>query len=471
MNTITNHSNNVLNVIFKGVEEVFNIVKVTYGPLGKNILIKLPKKLLIVDDGVTVVNNIKNNDNDNNIGIMLCQSISNAVNDHCGDGTTTSIVFFYYLLKYSLDKINNGVEPKKIIVSLNNSLNRLLKNIDKYKLNINTTNIENVLMSTTLNYDIIKNVKNAYEIVGSTGLIFLKKTNDFEFIKHIKGYFIYINNIYEKVELNKCKVFLLNEHLYSLTQLKDLDNSKCLIICRSVTDDILKYFKNTDVYICVIKENDCEIIFKDLERLLISNELIDITINNDCLFFHNLSSSNLINTINEEIKFATNLSKINKLKERLAKLTTGIVIIYISGTTEEELENKVLIYEDALKTGYHALNDGACLGAGYIYYLLLKELDYTQDFIVVESLKSMILTLINNTNKNTDDIYHKLNHYTWYDLINDSFIKIENLKVYDSLYSVKEILKTTINNVCLILNTKGIIYNELIEKNMMNEFL
>ena len=96
MRNIENNSNNVLNIIFKGIEEVYKNVKVTFGPLGKNVLIKLPKRLLIVDDGVTVINNIKTKDEENSIGINICQSISNAVNDVCGDGTTSSIIFFYY---------------------------------------------------------------------------------------------------------------------------------------------------------------------------------------------------------------------------------------------------------------------------------------------------------------------------------------------------------------------------------------
>ena len=234
MRNIENNSNNVLNIIFKGIEEVFKNVKVTFGPLGKNVLIKLPKRLLIVDDGVTVINNIKTKDEENSIGINICQSISNAVNDVCGDGTISSIIFFYYLMKFSLEKINNGINPKIIVKNLQDNLDKLLSLIENYKLDIDINNLDVLLKSTTVDQNVINNVKEAYQKARTSGLIFVRKTRTDEYIKHTKGYFSYIKNIYEKIELNRYKVILFNDHLYSINQLRDLDNSSYLIICRSI---------------------------------------------------------------------------------------------------------------------------------------------------------------------------------------------------------------------------------------------
>ena len=480
MNNIGNDSNNVLNIIFKGIEEVFKIIKVTLGPLGKNVLIRLPKKLLIVDDGVSVVNNIKTKDKEKSIGINICQSISNAVNDACGDGTTSSVIFFYFLMKYSLEKINNGVNPRIIVKNLKDSLEKLLKFIENYKLDIDINSLEMLLKSTTLDYDVINNVKDAYQKAGTNGLIFVRTTRTNEFIKHTKGYFIYIKNIYDKIELNQYKVILFNDYLYSINQLRDLDNSKYLIICRSVSDEINRLYSNTNIKIVVINERDVDIVFKDLEKILNINSSIiqlsyskeiNVMINNDCLFIDDIQSNELIDSIKEDLKVTNNISKINKLKERLAKMTNGIVTIYINATTEEELEHKSLIYEDALKTAYNALSYGVCLGGGYIYFLLLESLDLFSDGIVINSLKSMILTLINNTNYNVEYIYNNLNKSTWYDLINDQYLKISDLKVYDSIYNIKHIFKTTINNACLLINTAGIVYNDIIDENVIDEFL
>ena len=189
------------------------------------------------------------------------------------------------------------------------------------------------------------------------------------------------------------------------------------------------------------------------------------------MILKDLTSQKLIDKLAKQMDQTLSLSKLSKLKERYAKITKGYVVIYVSGTTEEELENKVLIYEDAVKAGYNALKFGVCCGGGYIYYLLSKKVDGTYFYVIKESLRSLIMTLIRNSVSTAENIYQKLSLDTWVDLRTLEVMNISKISIKDSIYTIKEILKTVINNVCLLLNTKMIIFNENINKQTIDDLL
>ena len=479
---ILNNQINVLKTIISGVELVYNTILYTFGPGGKNVLIKRPNKIIIADDGVSVVNNIVTNDANLNIGVELCKSISNSINNLCGDGTTTSILLFYYFLRNSFELINNGVDSNVLITELKDYLKKMLTLIEQEKVDITVDSLEEILLSTTNNIEIIENVKKAYQLVDSSGYILLKRSNSIDFIKHYKGYNIYINNTFETKELNDIKVIIVNDVISSHFIMSNLNDDRYLIICLGINSSILNYYKDSNITIVSIKEStfDKETIFQDLETLLnisYSNKTIniskniDILIENDVLILKDLTSQKLIDKLAKQMDQTLSLSKLSKLKERYAKITKGYVVIYVSGTTEEELENKVLIYEDAVKAGYNALKFGVCCGGGYIYYLLSKKVDGTYFYVIKESLRSLIMTLIRNSVSTAENIYQKLSLDTWVDLRTLEVMNISKISIKDSIYTIKEILKTVINNVCLLLNTKMIIFNENINKQTIDDLL
>ncbi|MCI0832250.1 MAG: chaperonin GroEL, partial [Chloroflexi bacterium] len=76
-----------------GVDALADVVRVTLGPRGRNVI--LEKKFgppSIVDDGVSVAKEIELKDPFENLGAQLAREVASKTNDVAGDGTTTATV-------------------------------------------------------------------------------------------------------------------------------------------------------------------------------------------------------------------------------------------------------------------------------------------------------------------------------------------------------------------------------------------
>lgn len=101
--------------LVRGVDAVADMVKVTLGPRGKNIVIeRVMGYPLITKDGVTVAKHIELPDTRENMGARLCRDVAVQTNDLAGDGTTTSIVLTQALIKEGLRLIEAGFEPVRL---------------------------------------------------------------------------------------------------------------------------------------------------------------------------------------------------------------------------------------------------------------------------------------------------------------------------------------------------------------------
>ena len=77
----------------KGVDQLANVVKVTLGPRGRNVV--LDKKYgspTIINDGVTIAKEIDLEDPYENMGAQLVKEVASKTSDIAGDGTTTATI-------------------------------------------------------------------------------------------------------------------------------------------------------------------------------------------------------------------------------------------------------------------------------------------------------------------------------------------------------------------------------------------
>ncbi|NCA92556.1 molecular chaperone GroEL, partial [bacterium] len=95
-----------------GVDTLANIVKLTLGPKGRNVV--LEKKFgspLITNDGVTIAKEIDLKDAFENMGAQLIKEVSTKTNDIAGDGTTTAAVLAQAIVKEGLKNVAAGANP------------------------------------------------------------------------------------------------------------------------------------------------------------------------------------------------------------------------------------------------------------------------------------------------------------------------------------------------------------------------
>jgi len=77
--------------MLQGVDTLANVVKVTLGPKGRNVVLDksygAPRS---TKDGVTVAKEIDLQDKFENMGAQMVKEVASKTNDEAGDGTTTA---------------------------------------------------------------------------------------------------------------------------------------------------------------------------------------------------------------------------------------------------------------------------------------------------------------------------------------------------------------------------------------------
>src|SRR3989337_4507076 len=101
--------------IKKGVDALANVVKVTLGPKGRNVVVDkgfgAPN---ITNDGVTIAKEIELEDKFENMGAQLIKEVATKTNDVAGDGTTTATLLAQSIITEGLKNVAAGANPMAI---------------------------------------------------------------------------------------------------------------------------------------------------------------------------------------------------------------------------------------------------------------------------------------------------------------------------------------------------------------------
>lgn len=106
--------------VLAGAEILYNAVKTTMGPKGRNVIIsKSYGAPSVTHDGVTVAKSVDIPEVDDEtlgykVGAELIKQAANKMNDVAGDGTTTVTVLTYYILKEAHQLIAAGYNPMQL---------------------------------------------------------------------------------------------------------------------------------------------------------------------------------------------------------------------------------------------------------------------------------------------------------------------------------------------------------------------
>lgn len=237
-------------ILLKGVNLICDAVKITLGPKGKNVILSSDyMNPRILNDGVTIANEIETNDEFLNIGINIVKEAAIKTNDIVGDGTTTSLVILKELFNESIKEINSGCNPVKLKKEINNALEKVIKYINRQSKKIKTLKeIENVALVSSCDKDISNIIKKAYQKIGLNGNIILEDSkladNTLEFVNGLEIKNGYISNDLlsentRECELNKVDIIVHNDILSSVNF--EIKNNT-LILADDFEEEVINYF-------------------------------------------------------------------------------------------------------------------------------------------------------------------------------------------------------------------------------------
>ena len=122
--------------VLSGAKQLYDAVKVTFGPKGKNVIIEKEYGApVITHDGVTVAEAVELPSKDESlgeaVGAKLIKAAAQKLNKVAGDGTTTVTVLTYNILAEANKLIAAGVNPMELRRGIEKAGAKIVKEIEK----------------------------------------------------------------------------------------------------------------------------------------------------------------------------------------------------------------------------------------------------------------------------------------------------------------------------------------------------
>lgn len=407
----------------RGVDILADIVKVTLGPKGRNIV--LDKKFgspLITNDGVTIAREIELENVYENMGAQLVKEVATKTNDVAGDGTTTATLLAQAIIREGLKNVTAGANPMLIRTGINMAVKKAVEEIAKMSKPVNgKEDIARVAAISAADEEIGKLIADAMEKVGNEGVITVEESKSMgteldvvEGMQFDRGYVsAYMVTDTEKMEaildepyilLTDKKIANIQEILPVLEQIVQ-QGRKLLIIAEDIEGEAMSTLvvnKLRGTFTCVAvkapgfgdrrKEmlqdiailTGGEVISEELGRdlkdvtleMLGNAESVKISKENTTIVNGKGDKTAIherVGQIRTQIEATTSEFDREKLQERLAKLAGGVAVIKVGAATETELKERKLRIEDALAATKAAVEEGIVPGGGTAYVNAIKE--------------------------------------------------------------------------------------------------
>ncbi len=169
--------------LLAGVDGLANVVRVTLGPRGRNVLLdKSFGSPTITKDGVTVAKEIEFEDKFENIGAQMVKEVASKTSDVAGDGTTTATVLAQAIFREGSKLVVAGMNPMDLKRGIEKAVVAVTAELEK--MSKPTRDAEEIAQVGTISANsdetIGKIIANAMEKVGKEGVITVEEGKSLE---------------------------------------------------------------------------------------------------------------------------------------------------------------------------------------------------------------------------------------------------------------------------------------------------
>ena len=377
----------------KGVDELANAVKVTLGPKGRNVVIE--KKFgapHITKDGVSVAKEIELADPYANIGAQMVKEVASKTGDDAGDGTTTATILAQSIINVGLKNVTAGANPMELKRGIEKAVAAVVKHLEGQKEEVgnNFEKIRQVGRISANGDETIGNlIAEAMEKVGIEGVITVEEAKGTETeVKTVGGMQFdrgYISPYFvtdsEKMicEFENPYILLYDKKISSMKELLPVlepvaqSGRALLIIAEDVESEALATLVvnrlRGSLKIAAVKAPG----FGDRRKEMLEDIAIltggVVASEDKGMKLENLTIDMLgrADKIKKLIENSTSDYDKEKLKERLAKLSGGVAVLYVGAASEVEMKEKKDRIDDALHATRAASEEGIVPGGGVAY--------------------------------------------------------------------------------------------------------
>jgi len=414
-------------MMLQGVDKLADAVQVTLGPKGRNAILEQaygsPK---ITKDGVTVAKHIEFSDPYMNLGAKLVVDVANNTNNAAGDGTTTATVLARAIFSEGCKSVAAGLNPTDLKRGIDKAVDHLVGQLHEMSKEISSKEeiAQVATISANSDHEVGNLIADAMERVGKEGVITVQdgKTlvNELEVVEGMRFDRGFISPYFVTDKKNQTVVFddnpyllLVEKKVSSMQQLLPLlealvkQQRALVIIAEDVEAEALATLVINSARgiakVCAVKApgfgDNRKAMLQDLAILtggqVVSEEVgikleavtLDmlgsckkITISkDDTLILDGTGDKEIIeercDLLRDSIESTGSDYEREKLQERLAKLSGGVAVIKVGGSSDVEVNEKKDRVTDALNATRAAVEEGIVPGGGSALLFASKSLD------------------------------------------------------------------------------------------------
>ena len=452
--------------VLGGAKALYDAVKVTYGPKGRNVVIaKGFGGPTVTHDGVTVAEGIELPENDDEtlgykVGADLIKQAAKNLNKQAGDGTTTVTVLTYSILKEANRLIAAGHNPMELRKGIEQAGAEIVKELNKLAEPIEgkSERVAEVATISAGDAEIGKLIASVIEKVGKDGVVTVEAGQGLELEAEVvegfsldKGWVspFFVTDtgrqeaVYEKpaILITDKKISSVQEFLPMLEKLAQSGKKDVVLIADEVEGEALSIlvlnklkgvFNTVAVKAPSFGDRRKEIL-RDIAVLTgatVISEDHGLTFENAGLEV--LGSARKVIVGKDETTIVEGAGKPSAVKEQIAQikalsdnasseyekeqfdkraaaLSGKVAVIKVGGATETEIDEKKFRVDDAVAATKAALAEGIVAGGGVTLVNLAGGLKATgADSIAAgrqilkDALKQPFLQIMRNAGLNAD---------------------------------------------------------------------
>ena len=409
------YSQHARNEIARGLNALANVVKVTLGPRGRNVVIeKSWGSPTVTKDGVTVAKEVELEDKFANMGAQMVKEVASKTSDIAGDGTTTATVLGQAIYTEGAKMVVAGHNPMEIKRGIDEAVAVVIGELRT--MSKPTKGHKEIAQVGTISANgdaVIGNlIAEAMEKVGKEGVITVEEAKSMETTLtvvegmqfdrgYISPYFVTDSERMEAVLedpyilISERKISNMKDLVPTLEQIAR-SGKPLLIIAEDIDGEalatlVVNKLRGT-LHCCAIKApgfgDRRKEMLKDI-AILTGGQAIteDLGLKLENLTIKDLGRAKRVtvdkdNTtvvdgagkkadidarvkqIRAQIEETSSDYDREKLQERLAKLVGGVAVIKVGAATETEMKEKKARVEDALHATRAAVEEGIVPGGG-----------------------------------------------------------------------------------------------------------
>lgn len=415
--------------VLGGAEILYNAVKTTMGPKGRNVVIdKSYGGPTVTHDGVTVAKGVEIADVDDEtlgykVGAELIKQAASKMNDVAGDGTTTVTVLTYHILNEANKLIAAGHNPMQLRKGLEAAAHDVIAKLSTMSENIQgkKQRVAEVASISAGDKEIGNLIAEVIEKVGKDGVVTVEEgqglalesevVEGFTFDRgFVSAYMVSDTNRMEAVVdkpavvITDKKISSIQEVLPLLEKLAAAGKKDMIIIAEDLEGEalaalVLNKLKGVLNVVAVkapaFGDRRTEILediailtggaviaegqgfdFENAELDMIGSARKVIANKDETTIIEGAGSARAVKSriaqINEQIKQAASEYDKENLEKRRAALEGKVAVIKVGGATETEIEEKKYRVDDAVHAVKAALDEGIVPGGGITMVQLSK---------------------------------------------------------------------------------------------------